>query len=76
MGNRHMRSFHRHRVISRGTAGSYMPVVAHKSGAKLVIINRDETSCDDIADIVVKAQAGPTMASVLARVREALSKKQ
>jgi NAD-dependent deacetylase len=55
---------------------AYMPVVAHKSGAKLVIINRDETSCDDIADIVVKAQAGPTMASVLARVREALSKKQ
>ena len=51
-------------------------MVAHKSGAKLVIINRDETSCDDIADIVVKAQAGPTMASVLARVREALSKKQ
>ncbi|HPW34980.1 MAG TPA: NAD-dependent protein deacylase [Syntrophorhabdus sp.] len=55
---------------------AYMPVVARKSGAKLVIINRDETSCDDIADIVVKAQAGPTMASVLARVREALSKKQ
>ena len=55
---------------------AYMPVVAHKSGAKLVIINRDETSCDDIADIVVKAQAGPTMASVLAKVHEALSEKQ
>ncbi len=55
---------------------SYMPVIAHKNGATLVIINRDETACDDIADILVKAQAGPTMASVLERVRDVLSKKQ
>jgi len=54
---------------------AYMPVVAHKGGAKLVIINRDETACDDIADILIKAQAGPTMASVMERVRKALSKR-
>jgi NAD-dependent deacetylase len=51
---------------------AYMPVIAHKNGAKLVIINRDETPCDDIADIIVKAQAGPAMAAVLERVRKAL----
>lgn len=55
---------------------AYMPIIAQKGGAKLVIINRDETACDNIADIVVKAHAGPTMASVLERVREVLSKKQ
>lgn len=55
---------------------AYMPVVAHKGGAKLIIINRDDTACDDIADILVKAQAGPTMASVLGKVREVLSKKR
>jgi NAD-dependent deacetylase len=51
-----------------------MPVVAHRSDAKLVIINRDETACDDIADILVKAQAGPAMAAILDEVKRALSK--
>jgi NAD-dependent deacetylase len=49
-----------------------MPVVAKQHGAKLAIINRDETSCDPIADWVVHAQAGPTMAAVIERVRGAL----
>lgn len=51
---------------------AYMPVVAHKGGAKLVIINRDETACDDIADILIKAQAGPAMAAVIEGVRKVL----
>jgi NAD-dependent deacetylase len=50
-----------------------MPVVAHRSGAKLVIVNRDETACDDIADIIMRAQAGPAMAALLEGVRKALS---
>jgi NAD-dependent deacetylase len=45
-----------------------MPVVAKRSGAKLVIINRDETACDTIADLVIHGQAGETMAAILARV--------
>lgn len=53
---------------------AYMPVVAHKGGAKLVIINRDETACDDIADIIVKDQAGSTMAAILDKVRQSLSR--
>jgi len=51
-----------------------MPVVAHRNGAKLVIVNRDETACDDIANIIVKAQAGTAMAAVLEKVLGALSK--
>ena len=54
---------------------AYMPVVAHKNGAKLVIVNRDETACDDIADIIVKAQAGPSMAAILGYVKQALPEK-
>jgi NAD-dependent SIR2 family protein deacetylase len=50
-----------------------MPLVANQNGAKLVIINRDKTECDDIADYVVHAQAGTTMAAVLERVRRAIS---
>ncbi len=50
-----------------------MPVIAKQNGAKLVIINRDETPCDSIADYVVNAQAGPTMATVIERVRRALA---
>ena len=50
-----------------------MPVVAHRSGAKLVIINRDETACDDIADIIVKEQAGTAMAAILEEVKRAQS---
>jgi len=51
-----------------------MPLVAKQNGAKLVIINRDETACDPIADYVVNAQAGPTMAAVIEQVRRAISK--
>ncbi len=50
-----------------------MPVVAKRSGAKLVIINRDATPCDRIAEIVVHAQASPTMAAVIERVRKKLA---
>lgn len=42
-----------------------MPVAAKRGGAKLVIINRDETACDNIADLLIKGQAGPTMAALI-----------
>jgi NAD-dependent deacetylase len=47
-----------------------MPLVAKRNGAKLVIINRDPTPYDDMADIVIHTQAGPTMANILERVKE------
>jgi NAD-dependent deacetylase len=44
---------------------AYMPVIAKRGGAKLVIINRDETACDSMADLIVNGPAGPTMAQIL-----------
>jgi NAD-dependent deacetylase len=52
-----------------------MPLVAKRNGAKLVIINRDPTPYDDMADIVIHGQAGPTMASILEKVKEGLGMK-
>lgn len=49
-----------------------MPVIAKRGGAKLVIINRDETPLDDMADMVIRSQAGPTMAVILDEVRKKL----
>ena len=47
-----------------------MPVVAKRAGAKLVIVNRDETACDDLADIIVNGPAGQVMAAILEKVKE------
>jgi len=49
-----------------------MPLVAKRNGAKLVIINRDPTPYDNMADMVIHGQAGPIMASVLKEVKELL----
>jgi len=49
-----------------------MPLVAKRNGAKLVIINRDPTSYDDMADLVIHSQAGPIMASILKEVKKGL----
>jgi NAD-dependent deacetylase len=45
-----------------------MPVEAKRAGAKLVIINRDATPCDKIADIVLNGPAGATMEAILKAV--------
>jgi NAD-dependent deacetylase len=47
-----------------------MPLVAKRNGAKLVIINRDPTSYDDMADLVIHGQAGPIMDSILKEVQK------
>jgi NAD-dependent deacetylase len=49
-----------------------MPLTAKQGGAKLVILNRDSTPADDMADIVIHDQAGPTMASILENVKKGL----
>jgi len=49
-----------------------MPLVAKKNGAKLVIINRDPTPYDDMADLVIHGQAGSTMASIVEYVKQKL----
>ena len=51
---------------------AYMPVVAKQAGAKLVIINRDDTACDHLADMLLHGAAGPTMEAIVKRVKELL----
>ncbi|WP_342362837.1 Sir2 family NAD-dependent protein deacetylase [Terrarubrum flagellatum] len=38
-----------------------LPVIAKRSGATLIIINREETELDDIADIVVRGDIGEAL---------------
>jgi NAD-dependent deacetylase len=48
---------------------AYMPMHAKEGGAKLAIINMEETPCDDLADLVIKGQAGVTMEQVMREIR-------
>jgi NAD-dependent deacetylase len=42
------------------------PEVAQRNGAKLVIVNQQPTDLDSVADLVIRAGIGDTMAAVLA----------
>lgn len=48
---------------------AHLPVYAKEAGAKLVIINMEETPCDDQADLLITGQAGVTMAQVIQEIR-------
>ncbi len=37
------------------------PALAKESGATLVIVNREPTNLDDLADLVFNAEIGPTL---------------
>src|ERR1051325_164500 len=41
------------------------PRIAKRKGAKLVIVNRDATDQDDDADLVIRAEIGPTMSKAV-----------
>ena len=41
------------------------PGLAKRNGARLVIINREPTELDDIADLVVNAELGPTLSAAV-----------
>jgi len=41
-----------------------LPRLAHASGARLVIINRDPTGPDEIADLVFHEPIGATLAAI------------
>lgn len=45
------------------------PVLAKQNRTPLVIINREETGLDGLADLVIHAEIGPVMESVMARLR-------
>jgi NAD-dependent deacetylase len=52
-----------------------MPLVAKRNDAKLVIINRDPTPYDDMADTVIHGQAGAIMSGILQIVKKKLERK-
>lgn len=41
------------------------PIQARRQGARLVILNREETPLDRYADLVINAEIGPTLGSVI-----------
>ncbi len=41
------------------------PVMAKRNGARLVIINREPTDQDDMADLVINAEIGATMSKAV-----------
>lgn len=54
------------------TPAANLPPLAYKSGAKLIIINKQETAYDHIADIKIEESAGDVMSAVIKRVKEIL----
>lgn len=47
------------------TPAALFPARAKQYGAKLIIVNRDETPLDDIADLVLHEEIGPTLTAAL-----------
>jgi NAD-dependent deacetylase len=47
------------------TPAALFPVKAKRMGARLVILNREETPLDDIADLVLNEEIGPTMTAAM-----------
>ncbi len=43
------------------------PMLAKRNGATLVIINREPTALDDVADLVIRADIGPVLEPYIAR---------
>ena len=41
-----------------------VPIMAKRNGARLVILNREETELDDHADLVINAEIGPVLSAV------------
>jgi NAD-dependent deacetylase len=41
------------------------PAMARRNGARLVILNRDPTELDELADLVINDEIGPTLAEVV-----------
>jgi NAD-dependent deacetylase len=47
------------------TPAAHFPVKAKRNEARLVILNREETPLDAIADLVLNEEIGPTMTEAM-----------
>jgi NAD-dependent deacetylase len=52
------------------TPAAELPAIAKRNGARLVIINRDPTPLDSMADFVINAEIGETFAAIAAYVKK------
>jgi NAD-dependent deacetylase len=50
-----------------------MPGIAKRSGARLVIINLSTTPYDHLADVIINDKTGPTLHSIVAKVKEKIN---
>jgi len=46
-----------------------MPVIAKRNGARLVILNLEETPLDHYADMVINEKTGETLAGIVEKVK-------
>lgn len=51
-----------------------MPLLAARSGARLVIINTEPTSQDALADVVIQAKAGEVLPEIVRQIKEGLER--
>jgi len=49
---------------------AYMPIYAHQSGAKLVIVNLSSTPMDGEASVLIRAKAGEAMSKIIDKLKE------
>ena len=47
------------------TPAAYFPVKAKRNGARLAIVNREPTPLDELADLVLNAEIGPTLTAAM-----------
>ena len=50
------------------TPAAHFPAKAKQNGARLVILNRDETPLDDVANLVLNAEIGVTLNAAMRAV--------
>ena len=46
-----------------------LPLIAREQGARLAIVNREETKLDHHADVHILGEAGPTLSAMVAGMR-------
>jgi NAD-dependent deacetylase len=49
---------------------NWLPIEAKRHSARLILVNLSETPYDEIMDVIIPGQAGPTMSAVMAEFRK------
>jgi NAD-dependent deacetylase len=54
------------------TPAAYVPLRAKEGGAKLIIVNLERTSMDNLADVIIRGKAGEILPKIVTRLKEML----